>query len=80
MKNSTTDNATISLLFQTDICSANTSDYRLPLHSRRTGSNNTFRLGSRDHFKSWSLFGKLSWDSERKMIGAVPLIITNMRS
>lgn len=57
----------------------NTSDYRLPLHHRKTQNNTTFRLGSNGHFKSLSFFGKLSWDSERKMIDAVPLIITNMQ-
>ena len=57
----------------------NTLDHRLPLYRRRNDVNSIFRLGSRDHFKSLSFFGKLSWDSERKMIDAVPLIITNMQ-
>ncbi len=30
--------------------------------------------------RSLSFFGKLSWDSKRKMIDAVPLIITNIQS
>lgn len=55
----------------------NTSDYKLPLHLRKS-KNITFSLGSRGNFKSLSFFGKLSWDSERKMIDAVPLVITNM--
>ena len=56
----------------------NNSEYRLSLYRRRTDENSGYRLGSRGHFKSLSFFGKLSWDSERKMIDAVPLIITNM--
>ncbi len=57
----------------------NTSDYKLPLHLRKS-KNITFSLGSRGNFKSLSFFGKLSWDSERKMIDAIPLIITNMQA
>lgn len=57
----------------------NTTDYKLPLHHRKSENNITFRLGSKEHFKSLSFFGKLSWDSERKMIHAVPLIITNIQ-
>lgn len=57
----------------------NTTDYRLPLHRRKSANNTTFKLGSNGHFKSLSFFGKLSWDSERKMIDAVPLIITNIQ-
>lgn len=57
---------------------SNNSDHKLSLYRRRTDRNNEYRLGSRGHFKSLSFFGKLSWDSERKMIDAVPLIITNM--
>lgn len=57
----------------------NTLDHNLPVHRRKADGNNAFRLGSRGHFKSLSFFGKLSWDSERKMIDATPLIITNMR-
>lgn len=56
----------------------NNSDHKLSLYRRRTDGNNGYRLGSRGHFKSLSFFGKLSWDSERKMSDAVPLIITNM--
>lgn len=57
----------------------NTTDYRLPLHRRKSANNTTFKLGSNGHFKYLSFFGKLSWDSERKMIDAVPLIITNIQ-
>ena len=56
----------------------NTSDHRMSLYRRRTDGNNGYRLSSRGRFKSLSFFGKLSWGSERKMIDAVPLIITNM--
>lgn len=51
---------------------------KLLVHRRTSEGNNAFRLGSKGHFKSLSFFGKLSWDSERKMIDAIPLIITNM--
>lgn len=57
----------------------NTSDHNLPVHRRRTDDNNAFKLGSRGHFKSLSFFGKLSWDSERKMLDAIPFIITNLK-
>ena len=57
----------------------NTTDYRLPLHHRKSENNTSLRLGSKGHFKSLSFFGKLSWDSERRMIDAVPLIITNIQ-
>lgn len=56
----------------------NNTDHKLPVHRRTSEGNNAFRLGSRGHFKFLSFFGKLSWDSERKMIDAVPLVITNM--
>lgn len=57
----------------------NTTDYRLPLHHRKSENNTSLRLGLKGHFKSLSFFGKLSWDSERRMIDAVPLIITNIQ-
>ncbi|WP_295093635.1 hypothetical protein [Ruminococcus sp.] len=57
----------------------NTLDHSLPVHRRRADGNNVFRLGSRGHFKSLSFFGKLSWDSERKMLDAIPFIITNLK-
>ncbi|SEH48676.1 hypothetical protein SAMN02910265_01004 [Ruminococcus flavefaciens] len=57
----------------------NNTDHKLPVHRRRAESNNAFILGSRGHFNSLSFFGKLSWDSERKMIDAVPFIITNLK-
>lgn len=40
-------------------------------------SNNTFGVKP---IRSLSFFGKLSWDSKRKMIDAVPVIITNIQS
>lgn len=57
----------------------NTTDHKLPINRRKSENNTTFRLGSKEHFKSLSFFGKLSWDSKRKMIDAVPLVITNMQ-
>ena len=46
---------------------------------RHFGDNSIFKLGRRGHFHALSFFGKLSWDSQRNMIDAIPLIMTNMR-
>ena len=58
----------------------NNLDYKLPIYRCKADGNNRFKLGSRGNFSSLSFFGKLLWDSKRKMIDAVPLIITNMQS
>lgn len=50
-----------------------------PYMRRRFGDDFIFKLGRIGHFHSLSFFGKLSWDSKRNMIDAVPLIITNIR-
>ena len=57
----------------------NITDLPLPVHRLTWNGNTKFWLGSMAHFKSLSFFGKLSLDSERKMIDAVPLIILNLR-
>jgi len=56
----------------------NTADYNLRVHRRKSDGASGYRLGSRGHFSSLSFFGRLSWDSKREMIDAVPIIITNM--
>ena len=55
----------------------NSLDY--PYMRRHFGDNSIFKLGRRGHFHALSFFGKLSWDSQRNMIDAIPLIMTNMR-
>ena len=56
----------------------NITDLPLPVHRLTWNGNTKFWLGSMAHFKSLSFFGKLSLDSERKMIDAVPLIMLNL--
>ncbi len=48
------------------------------LANRRKKASRSYRLGF-GTIQSFSFFGILSWDGKRKMIDAVPLIITNIK-
>ncbi len=49
----------------------------ITLANRRKKASRSYRL-SFGTIQSFSFFGKLSWDGKRKMIDAIPLIITNI--